>query len=243
MNARRGAWALARYALAVAVLAAVASGLLYPGGTVIDPSTRGYSFTHNFLSDLGSTVTFAGAENTRGAVLFAVGMLVGVVVLAGSFVGAVRLLSAAPRARPFARLAAVAGALVCGGFLVVALAPADRAFRLHVMSSRVAFYCFPVGTALLGVATTRDARFRRPATVGWTALTLVLVGFIAMAHLGPSPDSERGLVTQVVMQKVMAATVLVVLWLESREAESARQRATPVLPNESLQLTRARSAP
>jgi hypothetical protein len=40
-------------------------------------------------------------------------------------------------------------------------------------------------------------------------------------------------VTQVVTQKIMAATVLVVLWLESLEAERASDRAVPVLPKES----------
>jgi hypothetical protein len=44
MNARRS-WALSRYGLAIALLAAITSGLLYPGGTVLDASTSGYSFT------------------------------------------------------------------------------------------------------------------------------------------------------------------------------------------------------
>jgi hypothetical protein len=139
MNARRRSWASIRYGLAVALSAAVASGLLYPGGTVLDESTRGYSLTHDFLSDLGSTVAFNDASNTAGALLFAVAVVVAVGVLAGSFVAAVRLLSASPPARPFARLAAVAGALVCVGFLGVALTPADRAFGLHRVSSMLAF--------------------------------------------------------------------------------------------------------
>ena len=152
------------------------------------------------------------------------GFAFGVGVFAGSFTGAFRLLSASPRGRTFARLAALAGTLVCVGFLGAALAPLDRAFRLHVVSSRVAFYSFPVGTALLAVGTWRDGRFRSRATLGWCAMTFVLLGFILMAHLGPSAMTERGLVTQVVTQKIMALTVLVVLWIESGEAERAAAR-------------------
>ena len=37
-------------------------------------------------------------------------------------------------------------------------------------------------------------------------------------------STEPGLMTQVIAQKIMAATVLVVLWLESREAELADSR-------------------
>jgi hypothetical protein len=75
------------------------------------------------------------------------------------------------------------------------------------------------------------------ATLGWGTLTIVLIGLIVMARLGPDAATEPGLVTQVVTQKIMAATVLVVLWLESREAERASERAVPVLPNESMQQT------
>jgi hypothetical protein len=227
----------------VALSAAVASGLLYPGGTVLDESTRGYSLTHNFLSDLGSTVAFNYAGNTAGALLFAVAVVVAVGVLAGSFVAAVRLLSASPPARPFARLAAAAGALVCVGYLGAALTPLDRAFGLHMLSTVLAVRSFPVATALLAVATWRDGRFGVRATLGWGMLTIVLIGHIVMVRLGPGPATERGLVTQVITQKIMAATVLLVLWIESREAERASERAVPVLPNESLQLTESRSSP
>ena len=225
MNIRRGSWAPARWAIVIALMLTAASVLSYPGGTVRDESTRVYSFTHNFLSDLGSTVAFNGQRNVVGAVLFGVSVLIMVLVLAGSIVAAVRLLSATPGARSFARLAAVAGILVCAGFLGVALTPADRAWRLHMLSAMVAFRSFPVATALLAIATVRDTRFRPRATVGWVTLTIVLAGLIAMTHLGPSADTEHGLVTQVITQKIMAVSVLVVLWVESREAEVVSSRA------------------
>jgi hypothetical membrane protein len=228
MNIRRGSWAPVRFAIAIALMLGAASVLSYPGGTVYDESTRGYSFTHNFLSDLGSTVAFNGQRNVVGAVLFGVSVLIMVLVLAGSMVAAVRLLSAAPGARSFARLAAVAGVLMCAGFVGVALTPADRAWHLHKLSSMLAFRSFPVATALLAIATVRDGRFRARATVGWVTLTIVLAGLIAMAHLGPRVDTEHGLVTQVITQKIMAATVLVVLWVECREAEVASAKGTPM---------------
>jgi hypothetical membrane protein len=224
MNARRF-WALSRYGLAIALLAAITSGRLYPGGTVLDASTRGYSFTHNFLSDLGSTVAFNDGRNTVGALLFDVAIIVAVLVLAGTFIAVVRLLSTAPRGAAFARLAGVAGAVVCVGFLGVAFTPLDRAFRIHMVSSLIACYSFPVATTLLAVGTSRDGRFRARAMLGWAMLTVVLVSFIGMAHLGPSVATERGVMTQVITQKIMAVSVLVVLWLESTEVEVASGRA------------------
>jgi hypothetical protein len=81
----------------LALLLVVASGLSYPGGTIHDASTRGYSFTHNFLSDLGTTVAFDGQRNTKGARLFGVNVVIGGLVLGRLIVATVRLLSAAPR--------------------------------------------------------------------------------------------------------------------------------------------------
>ena len=221
MTARWISWAAARYAIVVALSTWGVAIMLYPGGTVLDESTHGYSFTHNFLSDLGSTVAFNNTRNLPGAVLFSAGILIGVTVLAGTFVGSIRLLSTEPRARLFARLAAVAGAFVCLGYLGAALTPLDRAFHLHIMASIVASRSFPIAALLLAIATARDRRFRVRATVGWITLILVLVGFIAVAKLGPRPSTERGLTMQVINQKIMVLTVLVVLWLESLEAEVA----------------------
>ena len=224
MDIRRGSWAPIRWAIVMALMLTGGSVLLYPGGTVRDESTRVYSFSHNFLSDLGSTVAFNGQRNVVGAVLFGLSVLIMVLVLAGSIVVAVRLLSATPRARLFARLAAVASVLVCAGFLGVALTPADRAWHLHIAFSMLAFRSFPLTTALLAIATARDARFRPRATVGWVTLTIVLAGLIAMANLGPTADTEHGLVTQVITQKIMAVTVLVVVWIECREAKVVSSR-------------------
>ncbi len=221
MSTRRGSWASVRFAIVIALMIGAASVGLYPGGTVRDKSSCGYSFTHNFLSDLGSTVAINGERNAAGAVLMSVSLVILVVALAGSVVATVRLLSAAPGARAFARLAVLAGGLVCVGFLGVALMPEDRAPRLHMLSAMVAFRSFVVATALLAIATARDRRFRRRATVGWVMLTVLLAGFIAMGHMGPSTDTEHGLVTQVIAQKIMAVTALVVLWIEGREAEVA----------------------
>ena len=230
MIARWISWAAARYAIVVALSTWGVAIMLYPGGTVLDESTHGYSFTHNFLSDLGSTVAFNYTRNLPGAVLFAAGILIGVTVLAGTFVGTIRLLSTEPRARLFARFAGVAGAFVCLGYLGAALTPLDRAFHLHIMASIVASRSFPIAALLLAIATARDRRFRVRATIGWITLILVLVGFIAVANLGPRPSTERGLTMQVINQKIMVHTVLVVLWVESREAEVVNSKRNDAQP-------------
>lgn len=214
---RRPSWASDRLALAGAVALTAAAIARYPGGTFLDESSRGYSFAHNFLSDLGGSVAFNYQRNLVGAILFGLAMVLGVFALGACIIASVRVLSAAPSARPFARLAAAAALLVCLGYLGVAVSPQDRLMGLHQVFSLTAVHAFPVLTMLLATATIRDDRFRRQAAAGWIVLSLVLAGFLVVGHFGPDPRTPRGLTVQVLAQKVMAVTAILVLWLESRE--------------------------
>ena len=227
MTVRRSPWRLARFTLAITVALIIISGVLYPGGNIADNSAPGYSFSRNFLSDLGGTVAINGRSHRLGAMIFAGALIISVLVLAGLFVGTIRVLSSEPRAVLFARLAAVAGALTCIGYIGVALAPIDRGHDLHMLTTMVANRSFPVAAAFLAIGTSRDPRFRSRATVGWVALLCVLAIFIAIGHLGPGVDTTRGLIIQVLTQKAMAAGVLISLWTASREGELAVMLAPP----------------
>ena len=35
----------------------------YPGGNINDPHQIGYSFSYNFFSDLGTTISYSGQDN------------------------------------------------------------------------------------------------------------------------------------------------------------------------------------
>jgi len=225
---RRSSWPPDRIALLVAVALIGTSITLYPGGTFLDESTHGYSFTHNFLSDLGGSVAFNYQRNQVGAILFGLAMVLGVFALGTCIVASVRVLSAVARARPFARLGAVTAVLVCVGYLGVAVSPQDRLMGLHQAFSLTAVHAFPVLTMVLATATMRDNRFRRRAAVGWVVLSLVLAGFLAVGHFGPGVQTEHGLTVQVLAQKVMASSAILVLWLESHEIALVRSQTDAI---------------
>ena len=55
----------------------IISMLSYSGGTYLDNMNPGYSFTHNFLSDLGRTMSFSGEVNFLSAQLFNMSLILG----------------------------------------------------------------------------------------------------------------------------------------------------------------------
>jgi hypothetical membrane protein len=223
-GARSTVFSRAPWAVALSTMLAVAAMLRYPGGTVLDPTTRGYSLTHNFLSDLGTTVAFDGRPNALGALLFVASLVVLVVALGGCLLGFVRLYARSPGQRALALAAAAVGALVAAAFVGVALTPENRAMALHVRFTLLAFRAFPLVTLLLTLAALRDRALPTRVAVGWGVLTVVLAAYVALLEWGPSGATPRGLAIYVIAQKVVTvASVGIVLWLGA-EAD----RATPV---------------
>ena len=57
------------------VITFIIASYFYPGGNIHDPTQLGYSFTHNFLSDLGGLESHSGEDNIISSVFFNLSML------------------------------------------------------------------------------------------------------------------------------------------------------------------------
>jgi len=208
---------LTRWAtVSVAVLTGIAM-LLYPGGTLRNPSTRGYSFFQNSLSDLGSTVAWGGQANSHGAVFFVSGSIILALAGVGCLVALVLVYSSSRITSWLAGTAGAVGVLSCAGLMGAALTPEDRNLALHGKFSSLAIGALPVATALLALATALNGRFPRRVPIGWLVLTLVLVAWASVMTWQPTTDLE--LTIPVTLQKIVAVALLVVLTLQSYEAE------------------------
>ena len=64
-NIQKNPWLISmpRVTLCIFIVLNILSMFCYSGSTYHDHLTLGYSFTHNFLSDLGRTMNFAGEIN------------------------------------------------------------------------------------------------------------------------------------------------------------------------------------
>ena len=226
MTMHRSVFARGRWAVAIAVALAIGSMLRYPGGTALDPASRGYSLWRNFLSDLGMTVAWDRRPNALGAALFVASLGILVLGLGGCLVGVVRVYSTSKSARRFARAAAAVGLLVCAAFVGVAVTPENRVMSLHVGVTLFAFRAFPILSFLLLIATLRSGVFPRGVSIAWAALTAVLTAYVAVLGWGPSLTTANGLTFQVVAQKIVVVVALSVFVYTSVEADRVIGRSS-----------------
>jgi hypothetical membrane protein len=198
----------AQWIIGVATAIAIAAMLRYPGGTVLDATTRGYSLSQNFLSDLGMTVAYSHEPNRLGATFFVTSLLLLVVGL-GTAVGVIaRFLGTDAASRRSARLAGVAVLAACVAFAGVAVTPENRLMPLHVSFTNWAWRIVPAVPLFLGLASRKRAQLRQRAAISWLGAALLLAAYASLLTWGPSVASADGLLVQVVAQK--AATVIII---------------------------------
>jgi len=217
-------WRMIRAAILCFVVCAGAGMVAYPGGTRLDPGTVGYSFTQNAFSDLGRTVARNGEPNATSATLFVLGLTAAGLGLAVFFVALLPLASNHSRARGVAWFACLAGIVAGVAYVAVAWTPADRVPFEHVMAERWAFRSFLVASVLLGFVTAGSSIFPFRAAAAWWFFGVLLLTFILIGVFGPSRRTEAGLIVQVVAQKVIVFSALVIVAFQSCEAERAAQR-------------------
>ncbi len=206
--------------LAFAVATAVASGVLYPGGTSRDPSTSGYSLATNYLSDLGMTVAYNGAHNVAGAALF--------FVSCACFGAAALLVGRRPAAASSGwpgRLTGAVGWGIAVLFLLTGLTPKNLLHHVHNAVSNGAFIlllllwlCFLVGG--LG------GRVLAGRVVGSRVLGAVMAGFsllyLVVLFSSPPIPLPEAWALQVVAQKA----IVTITWLGLLVASMIHREAT-----------------
>jgi hypothetical membrane protein len=209
----------ARWGAGLAATMTMVAASQYPGGTFLDRSSSGYSFDHNFLSDLGMTVAWGGQPNRLGAVLFVVSLCLVVIGFGASLVGFVRLYSASRASRTLARAALVVGLLVCLAFIGVAVTPEDLVMSIHVQLTLLAFRLFPGVPLLLALSSWKSDVFPRRVGVVWALFAVVLAAYVVVLGWGPQVRAPHGLVVQVTAQKIVAIAAVLVLAYQTFEAD------------------------
>ncbi|MCA9971148.1 MAG: hypothetical protein KC425_13075 [Anaerolineales bacterium] len=195
------------------VLTAVAM-LLYPGGTLADPTPDRYLFTRNFFSDLGTLETYAGVSNLPASVLFTTALgLAGLAVAAYSLA-----FPAFFRQQRLAYALSLIGAafgVACGlSFFAIAFTPADRFITPHVNAVYAAFSTFLVVVIFFAAAIYLHPTYPNTYMISLLVFAALLAAYLWLLFFGPPASSGNGLVIQAVGQKIIAYAAIIVMAIQ-----------------------------
>ena len=177
---------------------------VYPGGTMYDASSQGYSFSKNFFSDMGAYAARNGDPNYFSMILFAMSLtIVGI-----TFISYYLLLPRLLGSDRINYILAWAGTLFAIGGSVCMIGtgftPSDVVFAPHVFFANNIFHCFLVTTLLYTIVIFRSDGLRKRYAIGYAMFFLSIFIYVMILQYGPSANSgESALIFQVLSQKVI----------------------------------------
>lgn len=198
------------------VLLTFTAMLVFPGGTLTDPTTRGYSFFENFFSELGFFTTESGAANYWSAALFFAAMIMAGASLILFCLAFRQFFLANNRQRWLSGLGMVVGVLSGICFIGVAFTPADILLGPHVFFVTWAFRLFPLCACLYAAVIFAHPDY--PKRYGWlfAGFMICLVAYILLLELGPhAGETYASQVIQSMGQKIIVYVSIIMIGVQS----------------------------
>ena len=191
-----------RFATLFFVFCVAIAVYFYPGGNIHDPNQLGYSFTHNFLSDLGGHTARSGEQNFLSSFFFNMAVFFFAAVGVG-FLFVPQLFINDPLGYRLAVIGSFFFVLGMIFFAGVGLTPYDLYTDLHIFFALNAFRLLVPGALLYVIVI-----YRSPLKNAFTLITIVyLISVTAYVlyqlNSGSALDSEVEMVRQATIQKVI----------------------------------------
>ena len=206
---------LPRLVLGIFVILNIIAMLSYPGGTFLDFTTVGYSFTRNFLSDLGRTLSYPGEVNFLSAQLFNMALILSGVVFANFYLY-VRKIFIEENQRTLALIGSFFGVLGGISLAGVGLTPADLYLELHMICATWLFRFFFVASLCYSIVIFRHSKFENKYAMGYLVFTFSILLYILISELGPSPkEVPWALTLQVVSQKMILLILMAAIYIQT----------------------------
>ncbi len=185
--------------------------LEYPGGTIHDRGSEGYTFWHNYLSDLGRTRSWNRSDNTSSSWLFNGGLgLAGASLLL--FFSVLPTFFRKVETKVWATVAAVLGILAALCYWGIALNPLDVNYRMHTVFVRAGFIAFLLMSLFYTLSILREPGYPNRYAYGFLVFGVVLFIQICIMLLGPRAwTSPNALFLQASAQKIVVYAQMLVL--------------------------------
>ena len=212
--------------IVVFLICCIIAAIIYPGShkEIIDYKSEVYSFTHNFLSELGSLKTntdetnpkIIQEDNTPSMILFN-----GSLILIGAtlmlfyveFKKVFTLIKDSYKTRLYAKITLPVGLLAGFFYAGVGFVPHDLHFATHVFFANSAFLILFFLCILHSITVYHSNFVSNNYVIGYIAFCIVLFIYLYIIFFGPQIGpgkifSEKELILQVVSQKSIVLTFM-----------------------------------
>ena len=186
-----GMWCCAQF-----VLLSVIAMFIYPGGTKFDPGASGYSFFHNFFSELGFTITSGGLPNPVAAPLFFIALTFGGLGLVFFFVVYLQFFWDRPLLRVLSILGSLCGVVSGLAYVGIAFTPANLLPGPHLQFVLLAFRAFLPAVLFYMLAILLNPDYPNRYAALYLVFAVFLAAYILLLTRGPSLETAQGIMIQ-----------------------------------------------
>ena len=150
----------------------------YTGGNVGNPSSPGYSFFENILSDLGRLYAYSGQFNFVSFIIYNISLFLMGALLIPYFLTVPKLFKGLKEPRWFCIAGSVAGLFLSVMLIGASLTPADLFLDIHLTFGMLAFFVGLPLAILFSVSIITNKEFPNIYAIIYAVLGVVLFIFI-----------------------------------------------------------------
>ena len=204
INKRSMLVTIPRVATAIFLFLQITGMQVYPGGTLHNDASVGYSFTENFFSDMGTYEARNGEPNYLSMIIFAFSLTIVGVTFAFYYLVLPQVLG---NDKLNYTMAVIGTLFAFGGsacMLGVGLTPSDLVFDLHVFFANNIFHCFLITALMYTVAIFRSDTLKKRYAIGYGLFFISIFAYVGILNFAPPASlGHSALVFQVVAQKMI----------------------------------------
>jgi hypothetical protein len=189
--------------------------VIYPGGTVTNYHTEGYSFFTNYFSDLGRTHNFLQQSNLNSMIVFRTSVtLIGIATIL-FFLTIPFFFLTSILTRNLSLIGSLTGIITGFGYIGIAFTPVDIMYPFHMFMVKVAFNSFLITVVLYAIAIFKNPVY--PNLYSWAYLIfgIILALYILINLFGPGSKTPQGLAIRVTTQKIVVYAQIMCMMVQA----------------------------
>ncbi len=201
----------------------ILSMLLYPGGTYKNHFTLNYSFSHNFLSDLGRTITFSSKINFFSSQIFNISLIIAGIVYFLFYLNVIKIFQYSKQ-KMLAYIGSIFGMFGGISLIGVGFTPANLYLDIHILFANWLFRFMFLASLLYSIVIYYDSKYKNKYALGYLFFTICILFYIIISELGPSPQINNfALMLQVISQKIILIIFMLAIYIQTLGIEKLNE--------------------